>query len=187
MISTRAKLMGLTTAFLAIAPPASAHTIGGENGFETELLIPGVLLLVGSFVLRNGKKVKPGLATGILAVGILLLAASAVVPRATGDGGSAGDVEVRIRAPQDGATVQANERIDVEATVIGGELAESAEGDEGGHLHIFVDGRLQEMLYADATQVELEPGVHTITVEYTDAQHLSFEPPVETSVQVTAE
>jgi hypothetical protein len=92
-----------------------------------------------------------------------------------------------IQTPVDGATVKAGERIDFEATVVGGELAESAQATEGGHLHIFVDGQLQEMLYANATQVELEPGTHTITVEYTDAQHLSFDPPVETSVEVTAE
>lgn len=56
----------------------------------------------------------------------------------------------------------------------------------GGHLHLYVDGQLQQMPYGVKTEVTLDPGEHAIVVEYVDFQHLSFEPRVEKVVRVTA-
>lgn len=100
---------------------------------------------------------------------------------------STSDIEIKIVTPTDGETVPAGKPVTIEAEVIGADVAESQNASDAGHLHIFVDGDLQEMLYATATEVELESGPHTITVEYTDAQHLSLDDPVKESIEVVAE
>ena len=93
-------------------------------------------------------------------------------------------------APKDGATV--GQEFDVKMGVIGYELAPASEGlQEGtGHHHIVVDqaggdvdkgteipfdathlhyGKAQK----DAT-IKLEPGTHTLTLQFANAKHMSY-------------
>jgi hypothetical protein len=89
---------------------------------------------------------------------------------ACGGSDQGSDISLKIVSPTDGETVPAGEPVEIRAEIEGAEVADSAAASDAGHIHIFVDGELQEMLYATATEVKLEPGTHTITVEYTDAQ-----------------
>ena len=90
--------------------------------------------------------------------------------------------------PKDGATVPRSFK--VRMGVIGYEVAPAADGlQEGsGHHHIVVDGGFVEKgteIPFDATHlhygkaqkeatVELEPGPHTLTLQFADAKHRSF-------------
>ena len=55
-----------------------------------------------------------------------------------------------------------------------------------GHLHLYVDGKLQQMPYSTRTEVTLPPGPHELRVEYVDSRHVSFNPEVSWTVYVTA-
>jgi hypothetical protein len=57
-------------------------------------------------------------------------------------------------------------------------VARSPSSRSGGHLHLFVDGRLEQMPYGTESELRLEPGRHRITVEYVNFEHVSFEPRV---------
>ena len=91
-------------------------------------------------------------------------------------------------SPKDGATVERS--FTVRMWVKGYELAPASEGlQEGtGHHHIVVDGGVVEKGVAipfDATHlhfgkaqkeanIELEPGTHTLTLQFANAKHESF-------------
>jgi len=70
---------------------------------------------------------------------------------------------------------------------VDGPLAMGPADRSGGHLHLFVDGEVQPMTYADRSELTVVPGRHRITVEYVDSRHRSYEPPVEETVVVVAE
>jgi hypothetical protein len=118
-------------------------------------------------------------------VGIVLAAAAFIVPNLTDGSVSSSDVQVNIVAPEEGATVEAGRPIAVEVEVEGAEIATSPQ-DQGGHIHVYVDGTLEQMPVGSTTTITLKPGEREITVEYVDAQHAPLEPPVRTTVAVTA-
>ena len=90
-----------------------------------------------------------------------------------------------ISEPSDGATVDAGV-VPVLVTLDGGELASSPSATKGGHIHLFVDDQLVNMPYTLDLDVRLKPGAHAIKVEYVDLQHLSYDPPVQDTIEVTA-
>ncbi len=172
-----------------VPTPARADTVGGESGFELELwlMLAGFVAIVGALVYRGRQGSKCVVTGSILAVGVAIIAGSLVLPR-VGDGTTAaGHVVVQIVQPRQGTSVTADRPIEVEAKVTGANVAQSASSTHAGHIHLFVDGDLQGMLYGESTEVELSPGAHTITVEYTDSHHLSFDPPITDSIEITAE
>jgi hypothetical protein len=124
--------------------------------------LPGILLIV-SFLIAGGAFVVPGI----------------------NDETPSSDARVAITNPEDGASVPAGESIAVEVSVENGALARSAT-DDGGHLHVFVDGTLASMPYSDAANVKLKKGDHAIMIEYVNDQHLSFDPRVLDEVEVVA-
>lgn len=183
----RTRMVGLVVvALTAIPVPAHAHGLGGSSGFEIGLILLGLLLLGGALGYRARAGSNKTLAGVFVGLGGLLIVGSMLVPRGDEHGAPAGDVVVRILRPQDGAAVPVGEPVRIETQVTGADVARSASASDGGHLHIFVDGELQEMVFAAGTEVTLTRGAHTITVEYTNSQHLSFDPPIEESVEVIA-
>lgn len=69
---------------------------------------------------------------------------------------------------------------------LGGADIASSPDDDGGHLHLYVDGELQQMPYSTTMQVRLKPGAHEIEVEYVDEEHVSYDPPFTARVSVRA-
>jgi hypothetical protein len=186
----RRRSLVVIAAVVMVPCPAFAHTVGGDSGvsFEIELMILGALLVAGALAYRaraSGNAIVSGV---LLGLGAALVAASFITP-GTGDGNTPPPVSaavVRVVRPNEGATVPARVPVTIEARVSGGDLASDPSSTEGGHLHVFVDGALQEMLYSASTEVTLSRGRHTIIVEYTDSQHRSFDPPIFDSVKVSA-
>jgi Domain of unknown function (DUF4399)/Family of unknown function (DUF6130) len=168
-----------------------AHTLG-TGGPDLELFMFAAALLVLGVVLFLQKSTKP-----IVSV-VLLVAAFAVGTGAFALGGSSttptGTVaapkglSVKITAPEDGSSVPAGRPLSVETKVTGGELTTASQASDPtqGHLHVFVDDQLVSMPTTSVQELELEPGKHTIVVEFTTADHRSFDPRVSDTVEVTA-
>jgi hypothetical protein len=56
----------------------------------------------------------------------------------------------------------------------------------GGHLHLYINDKLQSMPYGLEVPVTLPPGSHTIKVEFVDERHAPYDPPIEVDTFVTA-
>ena len=171
---------------LALLPsPAFAHTIGGSGGAEIEILILGIATVVFGLSLRSSQMARAWVPWAVLGLGVVLVTASFVVPRITRNAGRS-FARLEIAQPTDGAEVPANERVPVKVEVGNAPVAATPTSTSGGHLHLFVDGKLEQMPYGTHTEVRLDPGTHKVTVEYVSVDHLSFSPRVTKSVTVTA-
>jgi hypothetical protein len=153
---------------------------------QTVLLIAAGLAFVAAFVVRSAKPDKQSVAWVAFGAGVVLSGAAFVVPNLTDGSVSASDIQLAIVAPEEGATVAAGRPITVEVEVEGAELATSPT-DQGGHIHVYVDGTLEQMPVGSTTTITLKAGEREITVEYVDPQHAPLDPRVRTTVAVTAE
>ncbi len=179
---------GLLAAMFVVAlpAPAYAHVVGPSGGVELELLLVAGGLLVASFLVRPSEGESSRLPMVLLVLAVVIGIGSFAWPRINKPANTSPAV-VTITSPRDGATVPAGEPISVEVELANAPLARSATSQAGGHLHLYVDGKLQQMPYSLVAEIELDPGTHEVTVEYVDAQHVSFDPPVQETVTVTAE
>jgi hypothetical protein len=170
-----------------------AHTLGA-GGPDLELFLFAAALLVLGAILFVQKAAKP-----VVSV-VLLIAAFAVGTGAFALGGSSSTsttatvaapdgVAVEITNPRDGSSVRAGRPVSIEGQISGGELTSATRSDDPtqGHLHVFVDDELISMPSTPTQEVELKPGEHTIAVEFTTADHRSFEPRIVDTIEVTAE
>ena len=159
------------------------HAVGGA---EIEFLIlAGACLVLGIFFFFQ-KNVKPQASVVLLVVAIALGVGAFVVS----PGGS--PVTISISEPEDGTTVPANRPLILQVEIDGGSLTKETTGDDPtkGHLHIYVDRELTTMPSVVSPQVAgdlLPEGEHEITVEFTRADHRSFDPRITTNLTVTAE
>lgn len=163
------------------------HTIG-SGGPEIELLVMAGAVLVLGVVFFFQKTVKP-MVPLILVLAAFALAGGAFMFKSDPTTESATiEATVTIASPEAGDVVPANEPVALEVDLEGGELtAENEAADPSkGHLHVYVDGQLVSMPSTATPEVELEPGDHEITVEFTQADHRSYEPRILDRVQVTA-
>ncbi|MEA2448041.1 MAG: hypothetical protein QOK47_1678 [Actinomycetota bacterium] len=152
------------------------------------LVLVAVTLLVLGIVLRRAQ-MGPRIGSALIVVGVAYGAAAVVVPRVTGaDRDRDRDVRptVVIVQPSPGAIVPANTRFPIEIKLSNAEISTSSSDTENGHLHIYVDGRLENMPFTTTAEVKLTPGEHEIKVEYVDWQHVSYFPKVQTSIKVEA-
>jgi hypothetical protein len=175
----------LGAALAALPSPAVAHTIGGEGGAEIELLLAGVVVVVFGLSLRSAEPARRWVPAAVIGLGVVVMTSAFVFPRLARTGGTS-FARVEIVAPRDGEVVRARRPVRVAAEVRNGAVAESPASRSGGHLHLFVDGRLEQMPYGTEFEVRLDPGEHRITVEYVNFEHVSFDPRVRTSVEVSA-
>jgi hypothetical protein len=165
-----------------------AHTFG-TGGPDVELLLVAVAVLALGIVFFFSKTTKPVVPL------VLLLAAFALGTGAFALGSSqagspaASNVTVAITDPNNGDTVGARRPVELEVDVRGGELTTDVQSSDPtkGHLHVFVDDELISMPTTATPEIELEPGPHEITVEFTGADHRSFSPKILDRVSVTAE
>ena len=173
------------------------HAVGGA---EIEFLIlAGACLVLGIFFFFQ-KNVKPQASVVLLVVAIALgVGAFAVDSGSNLTSGSGGGeaigsspVILSLSQPLDGATVPAGEPLQLEVVIEGGSLTEESSGTDPtkGHLHIYVDRELTTMPSVASAKVAgdlLPEGEHEITVEFTRADHRSFDPRITTNITVTAE
>lgn len=170
-----------------------AHTFG-EGGPEIEFLVLAAGLLVLAIVFFFQKTVKPQVPV-ILVLAALALTVGAFAfdtPDETKGNGISTDAEVVIVDPSDGGTIAAGETLTLEIRIDGGSLTTENTTDEpdAGHLHIYVDGKLVSMPSVATPKIDgedLPAGEHEIIVEFTQADHRPWDPPVQTAITVTAE
>lgn len=165
-----------------------AHGLGGAGGPEIEALLLGVAITgLGIQALRKNPKsyvaIAMTVAGAVLFVGAFTFFTSdATLEAPTG-------VTVAITYPEDGSTVTTDQDVQVEVDLEGAELTNETSGDDPrkGHIHVFVDDAMVSMPTTLESNIDLEPGDHTITVEFVGADHSQFEPRILDSVDVTAE
>ena len=162
-----------------------AHTLGA-GGPEIELLFVAAAFVVLGIVFFIQKTAKPAVAVGILVAGVALGASAFALGGS--DAPSGERISVEITAPANGAEVPAGDKFALEVDLEGASLADDSddEDSEAGHLHIFVDDEIVDMPTTLTPDVELEEGDHTITVEYTTADHQQLSPRVLDEIEVSA-
>ena len=165
------------------------HTLG-SGGPEIEFLVLAAACLVLGIFFFFQKNVKPQASVVLLVVAIALGVGAFSLDPSPGEGGSS-PVTISISAPEDGAAVPAGEPLTLDVEIEGGSLTQdTSETDPTkGHLHVYVDEELASMPTVATPKVRgglLTEGDHEITVEFTRADHRSFEPPVTTKISVTA-
>ena len=170
--------MGLTP------QPVLAHAVGPGAGVEIELLVLAAVVTVLGIARLSTTEARVWVAWTVIAAGVALGALSVALPR-IGEPDRP-DATVTILAPRDGATVPAGEPVELRVEVNGGSIARSPTDTEKGHLHLYLDGELQRMPYSTTADVTFQPGVHDLTVEYVDPQHISYDPPIVATVEVEA-
>jgi len=176
-------------AILVLVPdPAMAHIGGsGEEGpsaWNFVLLLAGVVLAAGGLASR-GATTRRRAASSILVLGGIGLALVGLLADIDG-GADRPDARVAVVEPRTASVVPAGQPVKVIAALQGARLATSPQDTEGGHLHLYVDRKLQQMPYSNEATVTLEPGRHELTVEFVDARHVSYDPPVDDTVEVAA-
>ncbi len=178
-------------ASLAVLVPSSAFA-NGRNGAEEAASVNVPFLVAGGVVAAAGvvlwllKKGGRWAAPAAVAAGVVVLALGFIIRPSPG-GEASGDAVVSIVEPSNGERVNAGQPVIVRVALQNGSIATSPTDQTGGHLHLYLDGKLQQMPYSMDTQIELPAGTHQLRVEYVDHEHLSFDPPVETTIAVTAE
>lgn len=162
-----------------------AHSGSAPGGVAVEVLLLGGAFLAAAWFFRPSQTGNARSSIVCLLIGMALVGGSVAVPRLSGDS-HASNATVEIVMPEDGASLAEGQPVNISVDLSGGTIARSADATTGGHMHLYVDGKLESMPYSLETQTTFERGEHTIRVEYVDAQHLSYEPPVEDEVTVTA-
>jgi hypothetical protein len=155
---------------------------GGSGQLNPRLVIAGAILVGIGTLLWAIKKGGRWAAPGVAAVGVIVLSLGFIVPPDAG--GS--DAVVSIVEPSNGQQVVAGAPLTLRVAVQNGTIATSPTDRSGGHLHLYVNGALQQMPYSSVTQLRLGPGQNNLRVEYVDNRHVSFDPAITATVTVTA-
>lgn len=158
-----------------------AHAAG--SGVHSEYLVMAGAFLVLGVVLFVQKTVKPAISLGIVLLAVALGSGAFFL---TGDDPAREGRQVVILEPTPGEAVEANKAFEVETVINGARLASCDTCTDGGHIHVLVDGETVAMTTQKQPRVELEPGTHELTVEFVDAKHLSYDPPVTDEREVVA-
>jgi hypothetical protein len=171
---------------------AGGHTLK-QAGLETLLLFVCCGLGVAAFQLREARVLgRPHLASRGLAVlaGAALVLAY-VVPALSGPPKIASvrpstDAKISILFPQPHQVLRGNPAtIRVPLRVLGARIVTQTSirlVPDKGHIHLYLDGALVTMAYADATTIQAYPGSHRLVAELVAVDHGPFRPPVMASV-----
>jgi len=171
-----------------------AHTLG-VGGPDLELiLIAGAMAVLG-IVFFFQKAVKPAVSVGLIVVGIVAggfafasggddQPETRETRAAEAEGGASPDgASITILSPEDGATVPANEPVEITYEVDPGNLP----ADQLGDMHVYVNDKLQSMQVTKVLEVELKPGTYTVGVEAAQPNHASFDPMILDEIELKVE
>jgi len=171
-----------------------AHTLGAGGPDLELILIAGAMAVLGIVFLFQ-KAVKPAVSVGLIVVGIVAGAFAFAsggddqpetreARAADAEGGASPDgASITILSPEDGATVPANEPVEITYEVDPGGLPP----DQLGDMHVYVNDKLQSMQVTDVLEVELKPGTYTVGVEAAQPNHASFDPMILDEIELKAE
>ena len=171
-----------------------AHTLG-VGGPDLELIMIAGAMAVLGIVFFFQKAVKPAVSVGLIVVGIVAggfafasggddQPETREARAAEAEGGASPDgASITILSPDDGATVPANEPVEITYEVDPGNLP----SDQLGDFHVYVNDKLQSMQVTDVLEVELKPGTFTVGVEAAQPNHASFDPMILDEIELTAE
>ena len=162
------------------------HRAAGSGSVNVPFLVGGGVIAGGGALLWALKKGGRWAAPAAVAAGVIVLAFGFIIRPGAG-GQASSDAAVSIVEPSNGERVDAGQPVAVRVSLRNGSIATSPTDQTGGHLHLYLDGGLQQMPYSMEAELEIPAGTHQLRVEYVDHRHLSFDPPVETTITVTAE
>lgn len=124
------------------------------------------------------------------ALTLVLAACGADPAKEGGEGDHSHETNVSANRPSSTATISILEpagaattsgMLPVKLGLVGGrvlaEATKSLKPDEG-HIHLSLDGKLQEMIYQLDTELRVGPGRHTIEAEFVAGDHAPFNPRV---------
>lgn len=167
-----------------------AHVAGGE-GPAVEFLILAAGLVVLAVIFFVQKTVKPQVPLFLLVFAFAMMAGAFAFDDSPEPHHS--ETAVVLLSPMGGDVVPAGEDLQLEVRLPGGKLVDdtgSTQPNEG-HLHLIVDGATLPNMPTDLQPVipgrYLTPGTHELTVEFVAANHARFDPPVLTTIEITAE
>lgn len=182
---TDRRLVAVAAGLTVLLSPgvAAANGAHGGGGPNVPLLVVAGVALVAGILVGTSKRARAWMTWGALGVALVAGGLAFGLPEL---GGAEGDAHVRFLEPADGERVAAREPFTVTIAVDGGRVATSEADTEGGHLHLYVDGNLEQQPSSTQFDVRLAPGSHELRIEYVDHQHVSFDPPVEATITLTA-
>lgn len=170
-----------------------AHALG-EGGPEIEVLMLAAGLLVLGIVFFLQKTTKPQVPVILVVLSLAMTVGAFAFSGDDPEGQPvSSDVTVSIPSPADGAAVPADEDLMIEVEIANGTLVSGSTSTDPneGHIHIYVDGQVVAMPTSESDTIvpatNLPPGEHEIIVEFTQANHTSFAPPVQAAITITAE
>lgn len=156
---------------------------GGSGALRLAMLIGGLGVLALAAKLRSSKgKDMPWLPWMVGGLGIAMAVFGLVNPAKKNP-----EIYLTLLEPEPGATVPANQDVTLQVQVEGAKVAATPTAKEGGHLHLYVDNKLQSMPYGTNAAVRLTPGRHTLKVEFVDEKHVAYKPPIAVEAEVTAQ
>lgn len=161
-----------------------AHTSatggGGGGGANLLVVMAGLAIVAAALGMRSRDRSSPVRDGALVLVGVAVAAFGFV---STGE--KRPEVTLTLLRPDPGSSVRPDQPVPVEIDVQGGKVARSP-SDSGGHLHLAVDGALEQMPYGTTAEVRLPRGTHTLRVEYVDEKHTSYDPPIAVEVRLHA-
>jgi hypothetical protein len=169
---------------LAVVHPPLAHVLSGGGPLNVVLLLLGLCVGLVGIGVRNRRPTAAGWGRMLTVVGVALFGLGLVVDASPSS--TASNAIVDIVEPRPGQEVPAGRSVEVVVELENAAIALSPSDTSGGHLHLYVDGQLQQMPYSLDARVTLDQGRHELRVEYVDFRHVSFSPEVTTTVEVTA-
>jgi hypothetical protein len=163
---------------------AHSFTPGGP---DVEFLILAFALFALAIVFFFQKTAKRQVPFILLVLAVALTAGAFAVGGSAPKSVSGAGISVSITSPEDGAKVDAGKPVALAIDLQGGRLVTGSSSDpKSGHFHVYVDGTLVDMPATATPDVNLTPGKHVVTVEFTDAAHASFSPRILDEVKLTA-
>jgi hypothetical protein len=164
--------------------PVLGHVLSGGGPLNVMLMLLGGVIVVTGMRLRDRNPGAAAWGRGVTVIGIALFGLGLVVD--AGPGPSASNASVVIVEPSAGEEVPAGRPVEIVVDLRNASIALSPSDPNGGHLHLYVDGQLQQMPYSTDARVTLQPGSHELRVEYVDFRHVSFSPEISTTIEVEA-
>ena len=163
-----------------------AHTLGA-SGPDIEFLMLAVALVVLSIVFFVQKTTKAFVPVLLLVAAIGFGVGAFALKGNPTSAGSGKGITVAIEDPKEGDVVKAGEDLKLDVNLTGASIVTGPSADPNeGHFHIYVDGELIGMPTTMTPEVNLQKGTHTVTVEFTDANHAPFSPRILDEVELQA-
>lgn len=148
---------------------------GGNGALRFFVLIGGFGVLALAARIRAARRAdRAWLPWVVGGLGLAMVVFGLVVPQKKQK-----PIYLTLLEPEPGSSVPANQDVTLRTSVYGATVAATPAAKTGGHLHLYVDGKLESMPYGSDAVVRLTPGRHKLRIEYVDNKHRTYNPPVQ--------